>query len=231
MISQYYEGAGNNKWIEITNISNQTTQLNTYYLALYRNEDSFHPIGIKPSIKKLIPSIKAGESIKFCATLNVTSPQYALDGNEIKTSVCSFTGDDIVVISTSGDESCWADRIDIIGREGNWGSNLSMVRKYGCMAVSPNTGFETLEWLVYPYQEVDIAANGINQRIGIHALGPTTWKQGSWTNGQPNIYRNAIVDSDYFTDLNGNLEACSLHILKQLPYLLPLPTMSISKMI
>ncbi|MEL4457368.1 lamin tail domain-containing protein [Lutimonas vermicola] len=214
LISQYYEGAGNNKWIELTNISDQTIDENTYYLALFRNEDSFHPIGIKPSRKKLIPSIKAGASIKFCPTLNVTSPQYALDGNEIKTSVCSFTGDDILVISTSGEESCWADRIDIIGREGNWGSNLSMVRQYGCKAASPNTGFETLEWLVYPYPEVDTASDGVNKRIGIHALGPTTWREGSWTNGQPDQYRNAIIDSDYFTDLNGDLEACSLQILK-----------------
>ncbi len=215
LISQYYEGAGNNKWIEITNISDQTIQENTYYLALFWNEDSFHPIGSKPSRKKLIPSIKAGESIKFRATLNVTSPLHALDGNEIKTSVCGFTGDDIVVISTSGEESCWADRIDIIGRTGTWGSNLSMVRKYGCMASSPNTGFETKEWLVYPYQEVDIALSGTNQRIGIHTQGPTTWYEGLWTNGQPDIYRNVIIGSDYSTNTNGILEACSLRILKE----------------
>jgi hypothetical protein len=214
IISQYYEGNANNKWIEITNISNKTTPENTYYLALFRNEDTQHPIGIKPSSKKLIPAIASGQSIKYSASLNVTAPAYAIDGTEIKTAVCNFTGDDMLVISTSDSESCWAERTDIIGNSGNWGANLSMVRKYGCDAAEANTGFQESDWLIFSNDTIDLAAQDSNLSIGVHNSGATSWRAGSWTNGKPDARRKAIIESDYSTDIHGDLISCNMHLLK-----------------
>ena len=214
IISQYYEGNANNKWIEITNISNKTTSENTYYLALYRNEATQHPIGIKPSSKKLIPSIAPGQSIKFSASLNVTAPAYAIDGSEIKTSVCNFTGDDILVISSSDTESCWAERTDVIGYSGNWGANLSMVRKYGCDAANANTGYQESDWLISTIEAIDLAEQDSNLSIGVHKSGSTSWRAGSWTNGKPDALRKAIIESDYSTDIDGDLITCNMDILK-----------------
>lgn len=214
IISQYYEGTANNKWIEVTNISNEPTPENTYYLALFWNEDAKHPIGMKPSRKHLIPSVSPGKSVRFCPTLNVTGPSYALDGNEIKSTVCGFTGNDILVISTSGDSSCWENRIDIIGSSDNWGTNLSMVRKYGCKAALPNTGFEDHEWLIYRYEDIDLAHSDTNQRLGIHHSGATTWHNGSWTNGKPDLFRKAIIADHYSTNNHGDIEVCVLKILE-----------------
>lgn len=213
IISQYYEGESNNKWIEITNISEQYSPENTYFLALFRNEDTQHPIGIKPSSKTLIPAIAPGQSIKYSASLNVTEPTYAIDGNEIKTSVCNFTGDDILVISTSDTETCWAERTDIIGSSGIWGSNLSMVRKYGCDASTTNTGFHQSDWLVFPNDVINYAESDSNLRIGIHNSGSTSWRDESWTNGKPDAHRKAIIESNYFSVIHGSIEACALHIL------------------
>lgn len=212
LISQYYEGNANNKWIEITNISGQPSSENTFYLALYRNEDTYHPIGIKPSRKVLIPALAPGQSLSYSASLTTTSPEYALDG-QIKTSVCSFTGDDIIVISTSMDASCWADRVDIVGQQGNWGQDLALVRKYGCQAKGPNTGFEISDWFTYPIEQIDDAAPGTNTRIGIHHSGPTTWSGNFWSNGVPDINRTAIIDDNYDTGLAGDFEACSLKLM------------------
>ena len=216
IISQYYEGNANNKWIEITNTSNKISPENTYYLALFRNEDTQHPIGIKPSSKKMIPAISPGQSVKYSASLNVTEPAYAIDGNEIKTSVCNFTGDDILVISTSDTETCWTERTDIIGSSGIWGTNLSMIRKYGCDASIPNTGFEESDWLIFSYEVIDLAAPDSNVRIGIHNSGSTSWREGSWTNGKPDAHRKAIIESNYSTRTHGNIEACTLHILSDI---------------
>ncbi len=216
IISQYYEGNANNKWIEITNISNKTSPENTYYLALFRNEDTQHPIGIKPSSKKLIPAIAPWQSVKYSASLNVTEPTYAIDGNEIKTSVCNFTGDDILVISTSDTETCWAERTDIIGSSGIWGANLSMIRKYGCDASISNSGFQPSDWLIFPIEVVNFAEPDSNVRIGIHNSCSTSWHEGSWTNGQPDAYRKAILESNYSTETHGNIEACTLHILSDI---------------
>ena len=231
IISQYYEGNANNKWIEITNISNKTTSENTYYLALYRNEATQHPIGIKPSSKKLIPSIAPGQSIKFSASLNVTAPTYAIDGREIKTSVCNFTGDDILVISSSDTESCWAERTDVIGYSGNWGANLSMVRKYGCDAANANTGYQESDWLISTIEAIDLAEQDSNLSIGVHKSGSTSWRAGSWTNGKPDALRKAIIESDYSTDIDGDLITCNMDILKDASLFVRIQTMSGYKMI
>lgn len=215
IISQYYEGNANNKWIEITNTSNKRSTENKYYLALFRNENTEGPIGTKPFRKVLIPALEGKQTLKFCATLNVTMPEYALDGHEIKSSVCGFTGDDIILISTSAAEDCWVDRTDIVGRSGDWGSNLSLVRNYGCNASTPNTGFSKSDWITYSIDEIDLANTGSNEQIGLHNSGSTIWVQGQWSNGIPDINRKAIIEDDYTTNIHGNLTVCSLHILDE----------------
>jgi hypothetical protein len=210
MITQYYEGSGNNKWVEITNVGTETSLENSYYLALFWNDDTKSPIGIKPSRKKLIPPLAPGETITFSATLNVYSPAYALNGKEIRSTVCSFTGDDILVISTTGDTSCWENRTDIIGLSGNWGADKSMLRKYGCLATGPNTGFDPGDWLVHSYEEVNLAASGTNLRLGEFFAGPANFFMGSWQNGLPDLYRAAQITTDYSTAVDGNFTACEL---------------------
>ncbi|MCF6298110.1 MAG: lamin tail domain-containing protein, partial [Flavobacteriaceae bacterium] len=165
MITQYYEGTGNNKWIEITNISESETPEN-YYLALYWNDDAKNPIGINPSRSKLIPALLPGQTLKYQSALIVSQPEYAIDGNEIKSSICNFTGDDILIISTSNDNTCWENRLDIIGNSSNWGVNKSYVRKYGHEAATTHTGFNFNDWFIYEISEIDNAKVGTNQRIG-----------------------------------------------------------------
>ncbi|MCF6224440.1 MAG: lamin tail domain-containing protein [Flavobacteriaceae bacterium] len=213
IISQYYEGEGNNKWIEITNASNSPSATNFYYLALYRNSDANNPIGVKPSAQKLIPSINAGSSLKYRASLNVQLPAYALDGNEINTNICTFDGNDIILISTSNDETCWENKIDIIGNSSNWGANKSFVRKYGCESAIASTGFNSNDWLVYTLLDIDSAIAGYNPRIGEHFIGSTSFDtNNNWNNGLPDMYRNIILNQDYNTNTFGDLEACNITI-------------------
>ncbi|MDX2430049.1 MAG: lamin tail domain-containing protein, partial [Bacteroides sp.] len=212
IISQYYEGEGNNKWIEVTNIGQELTTENMYYLALFWNADTQNPIGIKPSRKKPIPALSPGQTIKYSATLNVNGPAYAIDGQEVKTTVCSFTGDDILIISTSDDETCWENKTDIIGKIGNWGTDISMVRKYGCLQDGPNTGFDLSGWLSFHYTEIDNALIGTNLRLGEYYSGPTSFENGTWQHGLPDLQREAVILHDYDTGMDGPIEACNLHI-------------------
>ncbi len=213
MITQYYEGFGNNKWLEITNISDTTTPENTYYLALFRNLDAESPIGINPTVKKLIPILNSGETLKYSASLNVDSPAYAIDGNEIKTNICTFDGNDIIIISTTDNETCWENKIDIIGNSTNWGQKKSLVRKYGCEKSEPKTGFDINDWLVYEVSEINSAIAGFNLRIGEHYFGSTIFETNNiWNNGFPDKYREAFIDSDFNTFSHGNIEVCNLTI-------------------
>jgi len=215
MITQYYEGSANNKWLEITNITTTTIPENTYYLALYWNDDANNTIGNKPSRSIIIPALLPGETLKYSSTLPVTQPAYAINDNEIKSSVCSFTGDDIVLISTTNDETCWTNKVDIIGNSNNWGANISLVRKYGCESVSPKTGFDLNDWLIFEIPEVNLITSGLNHRIGEHYSGITSYESSnSWNNGIPDINRNATINHDYDTSIDGNFESCNLIINK-----------------
>lgn len=213
MITQYYEGSANNKWLEIKNTTDFIIPENTYYLALYWNDDAKNPIGIKPSRNKIIPSLLPGETLRYNSTLTVTQPVYAINGDEVKTTVCSFTGDDIIIISTTNDESCWANKVDIIGNSSNWGANVSFVRKYGCIQANPKTGFDINDWLIFEIDEVNSAISGLNIRIGEHFMGPTTFERNNeWSNGLPDMYRNAIINDNFDSTIHGNFEICNLTI-------------------
>lgn len=212
IISQYYEGIANDKWLEITNTGSITSPENSYYICILRNEAVNSPIGNKPSAKKEIPSLAPGESILFRASLDVNQPEYAISQNSIKTSVCSFSGDDILFISTSGEESCWENKTDLIGKIGNWGSDLSLVRKTGCQATGSNTGFDPLDWNLYTNESVDLAKSGSSKRLGEHYLGATAWSNNTWQNGLPSLERNVEILENYSTELYGEVAACNLEI-------------------
>lgn len=212
MISTYYEGEGNNRWVEVTNISADPTPAETFFLALYRQDLLDGPIGKRPSVKRAIPYLAAGEAVKFRASLNVSKPAYALDGSEISTSVCGFNGDDALVISTSDDETCWENRLDIIGRNGPWGQDIAYVRKFGCEQENPHSGFHPDHWYPFGPHEIDNAEPGYPQRLGEYYRGETRFRQNSWTNGAPSLYRRVVLEDDFNTSSHGNLRACSLEI-------------------
>lgn len=213
LISQYYEGNGNDKWIEVTNISASATPDNMYYLALYFNEAALDPIGKNPDSNKVIPALQPGETINFSSTFTLNNPVYAKDENKITTQVCRFNGDDIVVISTSNDRNCWGNRIDIIGNSSNWGENKSFVRKYGCEEALPKTAYDISDWLNFDISDINIANTGFNSRLGEHYTGSTSFEiTNNWQNGFPDIYRDVIINSHYDTNSFSNFEACTLTI-------------------
>ena len=212
MITTYYEGESNDRWLEVTNVSGRDIGENSFYLALYRQDLLNAPINARPSVKKAIPSMAAGTTLTFRASLNGSKPNYALNGSEIKTGVCSFNGDDVIVISSADDESCWENRIDLVGRRGDWGSDVAYVRKYGCQQQGPHSGFIPDQWLPYATQEIDAAQPGVSIRLGEYYLGQTQFMSNSWTNGLPDLNRNAVILEDFSAATHGDLTACNLVI-------------------
>ena len=144
--------------------------------------------------------------------LQVDKPEYALKSNVIRSSVCSFNGDDILLISTSSDKSAWKNKIDLIGQSYKWGENISFIRKYGCEQERANTGFNPDHWISVSIEEVDQAPEGSNQRIGEYYFGSSIWRDGYWINGKPDLHRKTEIDDSYSTAVDGNFETCELWI-------------------
>ncbi|MEL4455472.1 hypothetical protein, partial [Lutimonas vermicola] len=222
MISQYYHGfGGNDQWIEVTNISNEVIPAGKYYLALF--EDDIARTGIietaVPSQNTLIPSMAAGETLLF-RNGAATAPSAGNIGSatQIISDVCSFTGDDLILISKTNTSSSYNSRVDIIGTispdpgsaPDGWGINASYI-KGGCSTEIPHLDFDINDWSFILLSDVNIAISNTNLALGTQVVGPTDYNGTTWSNLQPDQSRTATISAS-FTGTPGNIIACNLTI-------------------
>ena len=70
MITQYYEGSGNNKWIEVKNVSGAIIPANTYYIVVLNNADADNPTAADPSNAASPSPVKYGSSNRILNPLS-----------------------------------------------------------------------------------------------------------------------------------------------------------------
>lgn len=165
IISQYYEGSSNNKWIEITNLGALSVDLSSpqLYLCLFSNAAADAPSGISSSSNiALSGNLASGESILFQHSSAIL-PSYASGS---PTGACNFNGDDLIIISTSTGTDSWTNRIDVIGNGDTWGENTSF---YRISAVSDaNSTYTSSEWTEVSNTTVDNASTSDTEYLGTH---------------------------------------------------------------
>ncbi|MDY7395181.1 choice-of-anchor D domain-containing protein [Aureibaculum sp. 2210JD6-5] len=227
MITQYYEGEGNDQWIEVKNISTQTITAGVYNLCLYTNTGTrqgvinttapAQSVGISGAGGAILP----GEVILFYNDIGGGAPALPAAGNlgsahTIPTTVCNFTGNDVILISTSTGTNSYNDRIDIVGVvpppsgfPPNWGLNKSLIK--GCGTTQqPSLVFDQNDFIELFLDEVNAADPDSNIALGTQLLGITVWTT-SWSNGTPGRTRNAIINGTY-NATDGSFGACNLTI-------------------
>jgi len=165
IISQYYEGASNDKWLEITNIGTSVADLTSYYLGLWSNTNS--PSGNASSdlqLSSVQATLNPGSSI-LIQNGSASLPSYA---SGTSSAVANFNGNDPVALMQDGVD--WSDRIDCIYNSGTWGSNKSFYRKSSI--INGNTGISTLdgtgEWIEVTNATVDGASSSNTEYLGTH---------------------------------------------------------------
>ena len=168
MITQTYEN-GNNDFVEVKNISGGVIS-NTFYLARFDNNTNNNPRS------------------------NVTLGTF--QAGEIKSIPFSFSGSDILVISTSNRRNCFADRIEMIGSiNQNWGQGKSLI-KSDCASTVPHLDFSLADWQELSLEEVNSAQNDQNLKLGVHFSGESIYNNG-WTNGFPDRTRSVRISGAY----------------------------------
>lgn len=200
IISQYYEGASNDKYIEIYNVGSETVDLSSYYLARWSGTAT--PTGGPSNYSALTGSIAAGESQIYMNSSSV-NPTYAVTAATATTTACFFNGDDPVALTRTGTD--WDDRVDCIYAAGTWGSDKSFYRK-GTVKTG-NTAISVLdgsgEWLEASLTEVADALISSSEYLSAHFLS-TTWigavdsdwsNAGNWSNGVPTSDYDVFVPS------------------------------------
>lgn len=171
IISQYYEGASNNKWIEITNLGDADVDLTSpqLYLCLYTNDNADSPteettIG---NTETLSGTITAGSSILY-KNSSAVLPAYATGTSS---SICNFNGDDLIILTSAsgtGADGAWNNRIDIVGNGESWGGDKSFVRKSSIL--TPKTTFDINDWDEYTLTQVEDATETNTERLGFHVF-------------------------------------------------------------
>jgi len=171
IISQYYEGTSNNKWIELYNTSTEAVDLaaGAYRLGVWANQNreawkSSSAPGNSIPLTGTIP----GTSTYTVAHSSAALPVYALPPN-LSSGSLTHNGDDSVILYT-GNPYAFANVVDAFGLTTNTAQDKSFVRKSN-IVIGVNTDFNSADWTEYSLTDVDNAAPGTLQYIGYHSTG------------------------------------------------------------
>lgn len=181
IISQYYEGTGSNKWIEITNVGGGTYNASTspMYLGQWNN-----PLTPGTYRVLLISGTLAPGASKLIWNTGSTAPAYAKTFGDLvgdpnsatSNGVATFNGDDIMYLTPMNDTTVagYNARTDVIGDTGTWassnqGKDTSWVRIPSIKI--PNATYTAGEWTKVLYTTVDTATSG-TELLGLHVYNP-----------------------------------------------------------
>lgn len=171
IISQYYEGASNDKWIELTNVGTANANLVGIYVAVLANANADAPDGKTPNQAELLTALLTGGqttlapgAVLLLKHASAVNPSYA--SGTASSAAGGFNGDDIFFLTTSADSTAWQNRTDVIGNGTSWGVDKSFYRN--STITVPNPVFTPSEWTETSNAAVGVAATGTTERLGEH---------------------------------------------------------------
>lgn len=151
IISEYLEGSGNNKALEIYNGTGADVDLSNYSLQKEVNGAG----GFKGELK-LTGTLANGKTyVLVNSGSNIADLKAKAD--KVEASITSFNGNDAVGLFKNGS---LIDVVGVVGNTANWGMDVTLRRKSSIL--SPNAAYVVDEW--------DIAAKDDISNIGMHSL-------------------------------------------------------------
>ena len=188
MISQYYDNEDDDQ-IEIKNLTDYNIKDKKYFLAVYRKRDDLKKAPNKNRIIE-IDEMEAEEVLVY--------------------SKFELTGNELVIISSSKGKNCYADRVDIIGKQNTFLGNNVSFSKGGCATETAHREFRFEDWIELTNASVDLASANQNISLGTYQSGPISWSNTGWPDRQlPDLTRIVQIDHPY-SGSTGNIEACDL---------------------
>ncbi len=173
IISQYYEGASYDKWIEIYNPGAEAVDLTAggYRLGQFSNtaREAWKTNGTPTLTVALSGTIAAGGTYVVSHN-SATNPIYATAD---QTANWGFNEDDSVILYT-GSTYDFANVVDAFGLTGSTAKDKSLVRT-NTVTTGVNTDFNASEWEEFTNADANNAAEGTNVRIGYHSTGAVVY--------------------------------------------------------
>lgn len=175
IISQYYEGTGSDKWIEIYNTDSTSVDLGTgnFRVGLWSNANrEGWKTSVAPNTQVALSGTIAGNSSILIRNASTVNPSYAVGAAN---AAVNFNGDDSFGIWQSTDTTfASGEMIDVFGAT----ANLFFDTSYSRIGMTPTTSdFSSSLWQQFTLAEVASAVSGSNERLGdfTPVPEPTTW--------------------------------------------------------
>lgn len=171
IISQYYEGTDNNKWIEIYNSGDTSVDLTAgvYRLGTWSNagREGWKTNVVPGAFDSLTGLLPAGGTY-LLANPSAVLP-FSSDFANVEGNATSFNGDDSVVLYT-GTTYSFANVVDAFGLTGTTAADTGFSRKITINS-GTNADFNADDWNQLNNTVVNGAAVTVDERIGIHRRG------------------------------------------------------------
>jgi predicted extracellular nuclease/endonuclease I len=201
IITEYVEGSGSNKAVEITNISGADVDMTGYKLALHGNGD----VEEHPDRKvELTGMLAAGAS--YVVYNESADAEFQFPNNGIASSLTFFNGDDAIVLSYNGEV------VDSFGRVGedpgsewtdpndpNWSTKEKTLRRKD----SVTTG-DTIVDDEFPGSDNQWLAFDQNTADGLGCRGEVACSGGGGEPTDPTPAANTIVITEYVEGSSNN---------------------------
>lgn len=169
LITQYYEGASLDKYIELTNISASSLDfsLNPFTFANYNNanRENWKTSGSATSTTLLNSGTLGAGSSLIVRNSSAAAPIYAASLG-ITSGTVNFNGDDSWAIF-SGASTTFADLVDVFGVTASGFADTSYTRN----SATPTTlDFNASEWTQWSLTDIANAGASDEQRLGFSAI-------------------------------------------------------------
>ena len=177
LITQYHEGFSNNKYIELTNVSDSEIDLGNFILTRWSNAstEDFKTDGNFPSSQLALSGFLPAGASFIVANPSATTPVTA-GAADVTSDITFYNGNDSVVLY-QGDTGETANIVDAISvsADGNEGNDTSVVRENSLTGFNLDAGSTFRDfpvvWQEVSIGEVDGSALGTNNFIGSSVLG------------------------------------------------------------
>lgn len=143
-ISEYVEGSGNNKIIEIANFTDVTVDLSDYKLRKYVDDGVPTDIFLSGTLINGDVYVVADPSVSPPCNSNIDQTEFNLN----------FNGNDVVELATIANVSI--DIIGVIGVDNNFAKDITLRKNPG---VGPNTTYNRGDYDSYPVDTCDDIGN------------------------------------------------------------------------
>lgn len=210
LFTQYYEGASNNKWLEITNVGSSPITLSGYQVAVWSNANTevwktSGASGNSPNYTLDLSSVTlAAGQVYVIANPSAALP-YPKENADVTSNVTFFNGDDSVVLYSDPTGYLTSNIVDAIAftDAGNEGAEKGFIRLQAVDGYNLNTGSsiedfdgdgsEPAIWQEITIADADNAGSGDDAYLGSSSLVTSSTPTVSFTQGAVTVGEDAAT--------------------------------------